>query len=541
MNRPSWTHCAPAALLALILGSCGGGGVGTGGTGFAMGTVTGFGSLLVDGQAYSSATPTYYAGTSADESTPVSAAAVELGGQLQLQLDANGSPTTVVVEPELEGTVAQLSANPQAGFVVNGVPVHVNADPTLGPVTYYSGLPGYGGLAGGMNVEVHGAFGIDAAGQGYVAATLIEQQPATNRVTRVTGLVSGLDPVRGTFLVGTTPVQLAASATVLPAGAALANGQVVSVWSNVPSTGALSVAVVRIRTLQGLSGPVRLGGLVAQPTDHGFQIGGIPVDAGAPGLATALAGLVPGQYVVVTGQVRAATGVVTASAIQAGASQPAPAALHGTITGFVSASSFLVRGVPVDASQATYASAAAAASLRNGVYVDILGSIAGNTVRASSVAIEPAAPVGATAEYVGVVGQFVPGSSAFVLTLPDGTQRSIGLAANVAFGDGTLQQLANGANVEVEGTVVAGGLSAYRVSFQRLGAPPEPGGAPGGALQTSGPAYAVTPTAFTVNGLVIQVNGVTPQGGSLVDGANVEVTFSVSGGQNLAQAISIDD
>jgi len=34
---------------------------------------------------------------------------------------------------------------------------------------------------------------------------------------------------------------------------------------------------------------------------------------------------------------------------------------------------------------------------------------------------------------------------------------------------------------------------------------------------------------------------VTPQGGSLTNGAKVEVKFARSGGQNLAQQIAIDD
>ncbi|HEY8709126.1 MAG TPA: hypothetical protein VIM34_14140 [Burkholderiaceae bacterium] len=62
----------------------------------------------------------------------------------------------------------------------------------------------------------------------------------------------------------------------------------------------------------------------------------------------------------------------------------------------------------------------------------------------------------------------------------------------------------------------------------------------GAFLETSGLVYEVTPTNFGVNGLVIQINGVTPQGGMLVDGAKIEVNFSQSGVLNLAQTISID-
>jgi len=99
--------------------------------------------------------------------------------------------------------------------------------------------------------------------------------------------------------------------------------------------------------------------------------------------------------------------------------------------------------------------------------------------------------------------------------------------------------LMNGANVEVEATKDSGDLLAYGVFFRSLGA--MAGGMSGGILQTEGLAYGVTATTFNVNGLTIRINGVTPQGGSLTNGADVEVEFTRSGGQYLAQQIAIDD
>ena len=64
------------ALFCWVLSSCGGGssvalntggGVGTGGTGITLGTVTGFGSVVIDGTSYSSASPQYYAQSSQGE------------------------------------------------------------------------------------------------------------------------------------------------------------------------------------------------------------------------------------------------------------------------------------------------------------------------------------------------------------------------------------------------------------------------------------------------------------------------------------------
>ena len=565
LNRSMrWALCA---VVGLALAACGGGGatvastgggVGTGGTGISMGTVTGFGSVVVDGTAYSSATPVYYEGTDNDETAPASSEAVELGDQLRIALDANGNPSTVVIQPELMGAVSNLSVSPSGGFTVNGVAVQVNVDPAIGPMTYYVGLAGYGGLAAAMQVEVHGVYGVDTAGQGYIRATLIEQLPSTSRVTRITGLVSQLvlnADGSGSFNIGGVSVRYAA-ARVMPAGVTLANGQLVNAWSNVTSApGVITASVIRIRTLQGVSGPVQISGLVAGLTGSGFQLSGIPVDASSraapdantPSPASVLPGLAPGQYVVVQGQADAATGAVVAGKIQVYAAQPAPVALHGTITGFVSASNFLVRGVSVDATTAAFTPAGTTfAALANGVFVDVTGTVSGNKIVASTVTVQGTPPAGRTVDYQGVVSQ-CPASSAvcgsFVLTLQDGTVRNVTLSSNAAYSNGSAAQLVNGASVEVEATTsatTATDLIAYSVSFQ--GPIRTAGGGDGtaAALETNGLAYEVTSTTFTVNGLTIVVDGVTPTGGTLVNGAKVEVNFLQSGAQNLATGISID-
>ncbi|MDE2093064.1 MAG: hypothetical protein KGI87_04355 [Burkholderiales bacterium] len=553
-----WALCA---LFSLALAGCGGGtsvastggGVGTGGTGIALGTVTGFGSVVVDGTAYSSATPTYFAGTEAEEAAPASSAAVELGDQLQIALDANGNPSTVVIESELKGAGGNLLPPANPGFTVNGVAVRVNADPAVGPVTYYAGLVGYSGLATAMQVEVHGVYGVDANGQGYILATLIEQLPSTNPVTRITGQVANLvthPDGSASFDIGGVSVRYAAAASVLPAGTGLANGQLVNAWSNTAGApGVISASVIRIRTLQGVAGPVQISGLVAGLTGSGFQLSGIPVDASAAGPAAVLPTLVAGQYVVVQGQATAATGVVVASKIQVYTAQPAPVALHGTITGFVSAANFLVRGVSVDATTAVFSPAGTtAASLANGVFVDLTGMVSGNKVTAAAVTVQGTPPGGRTVDYQGVVGQCATaGCGSFVLTLQDGTVRNVTLASNVAYSNGSAAQLINNASVEVEATTsntTATDLLAYSVSFQGLPSPAT--GGDGTTLETNGLAYDVnlsaTPPTFAVNGLTIQINGVsvTPAGATLANGAKVEVDFVQSGANNLAKAIGID-
>ncbi|OIQ85124.1 hypothetical protein GALL_330450 [mine drainage metagenome] len=550
-NKPMrWAICA---LLSLALASCGGGGtfassggVGTGGTGISSGTVTGFGSVVVDGTAYSSATPQYFNGNDQEDAALAPSTAVQLGDQLRVQLDAQGNPSTVIIEPDLIGAVASLNNTPAAnanGFTVNGVGVRVNNSPAAGPVTYYSGLAGYGDLSSGMQVEVHGAYGIDAGGA-YIQATLIEQLPSSNPVTRITGVVSNLDSAAGTFQIGNTSVQFSASTTLVPTGASLANGQLVNVWSNVPANnGAIVAGAIRIRTLQGLSGSAQIGGLVSMLAGNHFQVSGVPIDASAPGLASALLALADGEYVVVQGQVDPTTGVVKASSIRPYTVQPSQVELRGTITAYVGPSNFLVRGVPVDASPASFSpSGTTAASLGNGVFVDIVGSIGsgtGNVVTASAVTVLNAPPDGSTVDYQGTVSNLDAAHGTFTLTwqhegIP--ASSSVTLAPNVVYSNGTPSQLTDGANVEIEATNTSGGLLAYSVSFRNTG---QSSGS--GTTETSGVVYnyAAGASSFQINGLTITIpSNVSTNGVS--NGVKAEVSFTTSSGQNVAQRISID-
>ena len=552
MKKIKWLVSTFCALLALALGGCGGagggavstalsGGVGTGGTGIVFGAITGFGSIVVDGTAYSSATPQYFADSDQSEGAAASAAALALGNQVQLQLDAQGNPSSVTIEPALIGTVSQIGSGE---FTVNGMMVRVNTSAASAPLTYYSGLSNFSSLTAGMRVAVHGSHGVDPGSQQqYVQATLIEQLPSTGTVYRLSGLVSKLDTSAGTFQIGTTSVQFGANTAILPAGSALANGLWINVWSNTAPgpNGELSAGVIRARSLAGATGQVQVSGIVSELSGTQFLVAGIAIDAGASALATTLRSLRAGDYVTAQGLPDARAGTLVASSLRAYAAQPAQVELKGTITGLVSQTSFLVRGVPVDATGAQLIGAAST-SLRNGMYVEIDGRVGGNTVTATTLSAPGEAPTGGTVNYRGSISQYDAATGTFVLTGSmdaDNASITVKLADNAAYANGGMMQLMNGANVEVEATKDSGDLLAYGVFFRSLGA--MAGGMSGGQLETEGLAYGVTATTFNVNGLTIQINGVTPQGGSLTNGAQVEIEFTQSGGQNLARKIAIDD
>jgi len=518
-------------LSGMLLAACGPGtmtlssGVGTGGTGITTGTVTGFGSLVIEGDSYNSATAEYLEGDDKDEAVPVSSLSVALGQQVQMLTDDQGNPTTVLVEPTLIGEASNVS---ESGMQVNGVTVRFNTNLSAGPRTYYAGLSGPNAVEPGMKVEVHGLYGVDVNGP-YVQATRVAQLPATSTVTRITGVVTNLNPGAGTFQIGSTTILYNAATSLMPEGTTLANGQLVNIWSPVaPSGGQLTAAVIRVRSLLGIGGQAVVSGLVTDLGATQFNVSGIVVDASDPSLTAIVQSLQQGDYVVVGGQADAGTGRLIAASIRTSTSLTTEVELKGSITDYVSSDNFLVRGVAVDASSATIDGG----PLANGAYIEVHGHIQGNVVHATSVEVHPITPDGATVEYDGIVSDL--NGDSFVLTLQDGTSYNVTLADNVGYENGSASQLVNGARIEVEATQTTTGLIAYAIEFKDLELPSDEE-----VFETSGIAYDVTATSFRVNDLIIQINGVDVTG--LVDGAEVEVHFISSGGLYLAQEISVED
>ena len=540
---------AAMACAAIALASCGGGaaavalvgGVGTGGTGITFGTVVGLGSVIVDGRSYSSATPTYYSasGTTGDQAT--NSQAVELGARVEVQLGSGQQPSSLLIQPELQGTATQITST---SMLVDGVRVLVNTNAAAGPVTFYSGLTGLTSGAAPLStsasdqVEVHGAYGEDASGP-YIFATLVEQLPASNAVTRITGIVGSVAP-QSISVAGIT-IPLGTGTTVIaPPGVTLGAGELVHAWNSAGSW------VVRVQALGSFTGPVQVAGVAYGIGPSGFTVSGIPVDTAS--LSAGAQTPQQGDYVVVGG-VGNGQGTLLAQALTVfSASNPAQVDIRGTITGYVGTSSFQVRGVPIDASNfcSQNPSICGSNQLGNGVYVDIQVQVAqpdGNVVRAGSVQIAPLD--GETVDLQGTISQ-VSGSGQFTLQWQpeqDGVQSTyypvVTIAGNCAFVNGSLSGLAVGAAVEVEGTYQNGSLSAYTVKFLQAG------GAEGSGTQdVSGRVYDWNSAAST---FMLEGNALTvPSGVSIPagfgNGLQVEVSFtpSGSGASGTVKSISVD-
>lgn len=231
-----WLLAATTSLLV----ACGGGdlttagGVGSGGTGLAEGTVTGLGSVIVDGITY---TETNAAVVADNESGQPGNADLQLGQRVRLVYgQVNGADTASRIEvlPQLKGPVTAV-ASAAGQLQVMGQTVQVQSTGTQSQ-TVLAGVASVSALAVGDVVEVHGSWQRDAATARYqLVATRLEKiavtAAATDSIRLLSGVVHGLSSTSAGMvwhLNAADGVAVLTSSASAPAG--LANGSLVRVW-----------------------------------------------------------------------------------------------------------------------------------------------------------------------------------------------------------------------------------------------------------------------------------------------------------------------
>ena len=459
--RSATLAAAFAALLGgagLLLAGCGG--VGSGGTGLAIGTINGFGSIIVDGSRFDDSTVAIVREDAPGIETQTQA---RLGQRAEVKFSEAGATTAIMVDATLVGP-AVVSA--PGTFAVLGQPVVVNTDPALGPVTQFAG--GYTGAASvlsGDAVEVHGV--VVAQGvTSIVRATRIERLAALPAYLKATGVASA--SAMGTFAIGALAVD-ARSAAILPAGAALVDGAPVSVLAPATTLGLAATggplvvaAQVRIASLAADASRITLSGSVSSldGSNQRFTLAGVRVSYAGATVSPTGASLA-GRYVVVVGH-RLIDGSLQAESVTVrdGTREP-EAELHGDITAFVSASSFQVRGVVVDASGAVLESCPAS-GLANGIYVELQGALTPTGVRASELHCS-GEPAGATVERTGVAGSIDTVARTFVLSTSSGST-PVSWSATTLF-EGVSPATLAGRRVQVEGQFSGGVLIARQIEI----------------------------------------------------------------------------
>lgn len=464
--KNSWGQGAAfaASLAALLVAACGGG-VGSGGTGsaaqLAQGTVSGFGSVIVDGRRYDDRG---IAAHREDEPGVERLSDVRLGDQVEVELDEQGVPSGLHVHTTLAGAVDAL---PAAGrFVVLGQTVQVNTDAATGPVTQFGGgYTGAGDITAGDAVEVHGVI-VPEAGTSRVRATRIDRLAAPPAWLRASGLVSGLGA--NGFRIGALSVHTA-QATIVPAGRTLRDGQLVTVFalpagrSGSAAAPVLQAVQVRFRDAGAAGTRVTLGGNVAglDAAAQRFQLGALTVHYAGATLSPPLLVLADGQYLRVGGTLRS-DGSLQADtiALRDGRNEP-ESELKGNILGLDAATQrFSVRGVDVDASAADIERCPGGV-LAEGLFVEVEGRLGPTGVVAREISCEDE-PSGGTVGREGTVGSVDGAARRFVLTTRSGGTVTVAWTDNTLFDDIEPDAL-DGRRVEVEGVFDGAVLTARKV------------------------------------------------------------------------------
>ena len=409
LSITTWTAAlrrAVAVVGLLILAACGGGegGIGSGGSGSGIsmmdGRVTGFGSVVVDGTEIEDARATTQV-ENADGS--FSNTSLRLGQRIQVSSSGTtpggATATTVItVQAAVVGPVNEVATD-ALQLRVAGQWVAVNLQAGNGPVTVFAG--GYASLADvlpGDRVEVHGSAVYSASRAAYVVqATRVEKLTAAAGVVRVMGRVGAVDTVARSFQLNGLTVRYA-QASITPATASVTTDQTVVVWGTLGTTGVPGLQASRVRVLTNVAqtGSASLtAGQVSGAVDtvdlatQTLQIGNVTVAYSGAALLPQGATPASGAYVTAIGNF-ASDGRLLATALrirqQSTAETLTTVRLKGVISSFVDGSSFVVRGVPVDASGIDATRACPGITPGNGTWVEVVASQQSGTdvVKASS-------------------------------------------------------------------------------------------------------------------------------------------------------------
>ena len=367
--------------ITLAMGACGGSShhnsPGGGGTGqevsvIAIGPISGFGSVIVNGVTYNDSA----AVLQTELGNTISSSELRLGMMVEVRgssFTTSGVADLVTTFSELKGIVEAVDAN---SISVNGVRVAL-VDSTV--------LYEASSLVTGDQVEVYGVFD---ASRSTVVATRIERKFLADYKLR--GTVSGLDIDNEEFSLGN--IRVSYSGSVLPVN--LTNGVTARVYSNVPpGTGVWPVMTIRLANSSGSSGDrIEVEGIVsalnsAPNATASFMINGFIVDASDANYFDGIASdLAIGRRVEVKGNID--NGQLIAESVEfedsisssSGDNSDDSFRVSGLISRFESTADFTVRGVVVDASQAQRFDDGSVTDLALGVCVEIRGGLtAGGT------------------------------------------------------------------------------------------------------------------------------------------------------------------
>jgi hypothetical protein len=544
---------ATFSIIALSLAACGGGG-GSSSTSanglvniaasekeFVAGTVTGFGSVIVEGVRYddSAAKVQIEYDPAAPKAAPVSD--LKLGMQLVVKVAKAGFADTVVSASEVLGPITSLLSD---GFVVAGQTVKISTD--AASPTVFDGVANLAGLAVNDRVEVHGS---RDANNNIVATRIERKNPGDLIMTRVVGTIAAIDAVAKTFTVGGLVVSYSDATKLLPANstlASLANGQVVAVFSSAsPTAAGITAKTIAVKKGIESQNPIDadkawVGGHVRELNFAAktFSLKGVSVDASAATFSNGTASdLANARKVRVTGVFQG--GVLKATDVKfAKAQGDALVELIGPVSSFVSSKSFLVRGVPVDASgTAVTFSNGTVTNLGDGVAIKLKGAVVNDIVIPTSIEFVTT-DENKVRNFVGEVQSYIAGADTFKLM---GVNMKLAPAVTFKNSDQTASQKSEFGNtdrVQVKGAFEAGVFVVTEVVFGK--------GLTAVITRAEGGITTVDAAAgiFKINGTIVRTNTSTTFSSSISNlktGAHVEVEGTLVNGELVAKKVEFHD
>ncbi len=360
------------ALVAALVVSCGGGGssfVGIDRLGVTTGTITGFGSIIVNGVEYQTGNSTAY---DIDDNPAGLASSLQVGQVVALRWSRsdNGVTRTAVevkYDDAVEGPIATGSISlVTRSFVVLGQTVVVDAD-----TSYASPLFDLGSLADGNFVQVSGL--IDSGG--VIRATRIERKNASVQL-EIRGVVANRT---GTTYSINGQVVNTATAVIDAPGGAVNNGDYVEAMGTILN-GADELVATRVELEDGQSSVGESGeeaeveGYVSSFTsNNSFSVNGIPVISSVTPTGGTLA---LNAKVKVEGTFNASGAIVASEVeVRTGASGSASTVRIDANVDSVSAAAgqFVVLGITVIVNANTRLEDQSAAAVRNFNLADLRG------------------------------------------------------------------------------------------------------------------------------------------------------------------------
>ena len=163
------------SLLTLVLLGCGGGislsGVGSGGSGIAEGSISGFGSVIVNGVEYDDSNAV---SQSEDSNGVKTVSAVKLGQRVRVTQSKDGVADTIEILPLLRGPVSSSPLDGTLQVMGQWVQV-VSVSGTSATATVLDGYASVASIAKDDSVEVHGVWQQDAVKGAVLVASRIEK------------------------------------------------------------------------------------------------------------------------------------------------------------------------------------------------------------------------------------------------------------------------------------------------------------------------------------------------------------------------------